>query len=168
VAAERIILCGGVPAPSRVKREDILGLTLDGSEANVNLEIANISQRLASDIPDVLADLIEIAAYIYSADQAVTRGGNGALAFGNNWRRKLRFHIATRMPDIWSSSSVTDILKGTLSFLSDDEYDFHFSRQLAPAPMQKYLTFDESAGHSDDLDAVLLFSGGLPNSPYHQ
>jgi len=159
--SERIILCGGAPGPSRVKRDDVLELTLNGSEPNVNLEIANISRRLTSDIPDVLADLIEIAAYVYSADQAVTRGGDGVVAVGQNWRRKLRFHIPTREPEIWSSPSVSDILKGTLSFLSDDEFDFHFTRQYEPAPVQTYLRFDEAARQADELDAVLLFSGGL-------
>lgn len=160
-AGERIILCGGAPGPSRVKQDGILELTLYGSEPNVNLEISNISRRLVSDIPDVFADLIEIAAYIYSADQAVTRGGEGVVAVGQNWRRKLRFHIPMREPEIWSSPSVSDILKGTLSFLSDDEFDFHFTRQHESAPVQKYLRFDEAVRQADELDAVLLFSGGL-------
>ncbi|MEN6537185.1 MAG: 7-cyano-7-deazaguanine synthase [Bryobacteraceae bacterium] len=158
---ERIILCGGAPGPSRVKREDVLDLTLYGNEPNVNLEISNISRRLASDIPDELADLIEIAAYIYSADQAVTRGGDGVVAVGENWRRRLHFHIPTRKPEIWSSPSVSDTLKGTLSFLSDDEYSFHFTQQSEPAPVQKYLRFDEAEEQTDELDSVLLFSGGL-------
>jgi len=52
-------------------------------------------------------------------------------------------------------------LKGTLSFLSDDEYDFQFTQQSESPPVQKYLRFRENAESADGLDAVLLFSGGL-------
>ena len=118
---ERIILCGGTPAPSRAKQDDLLVLDLNDPNPNVNLKIDNIQQRVSAQIPDALADLMEIATYVYSADQAVTRGGDGVVAFGQNWRRKLSFHIPVRMPDVWSSPAVFDCLRDTLSFLSDDE-----------------------------------------------
>ncbi len=159
--AERIILCGGRPAPPRAKQDDLLALDLNGPNQNVNLEITNITQRLASDLPDVLADLIEIAAYIYSADQAVTRGGDGVVAFGQDWRRKFIFHIPVRAPAVWCSPEVSDGLRDTLSFLSDDEYDFQFEKQQESALIQHYLKLDELYPAQDELEEVLLFSGGL-------
>ena len=81
----------------------MLELDLNGPDPNVNLEIANISQRLASEIPDVLTDLIEIATYVYSADQALTRGGEGVVDFGQRWRRKFVFNIPVRAPNVWTA-----------------------------------------------------------------
>ena len=158
---ERIILCGGTPAPSRAKQDDLLALDLNDPNPNVNLKIDNIQQRVSAQIPDALADLMEIATYVYSADQAVTRGGDGVAAFGQNWRRKLSFHIPVRMPDVWSSPGVFDCLRDTLSFLSDDEYDFKFSKQQNSVPIQRYFEYKGTAEHQDDVEEVLLFSGGL-------
>jgi hypothetical protein len=158
---ERIILCGGAPAPPRAKQDDLLALDLNGPLANVNLRITNIAERLSSDVPDVLTDLIEIATYVYSADQAVTRGGDGVVAFGQNWRRKFTFHIPVRELEFWLLPVVQECLRDTLSFLSDDEYDFKFGKQQEATPIQRYLEFAESADQHDELDEVLLFSGGL-------
>ena len=41
---ERIILCGGTPAPSRAKQDDLLVLDLNDPNPNVNLKIDNIQQ----------------------------------------------------------------------------------------------------------------------------
>jgi hypothetical protein len=159
--SDRLILCGGATAPRRRKSGGVLELDLNGTHANVNLEISNITSRLASDLPDVVADLIEIATYVYSADQAIRRGGEGVIACGQYWRRNLSFHIAVRAPEFWQSPEVGNSLRDTLSFLSDDDYSFEFSRQESPAPLQRYLTLDDndSAGH--ELDEVMLFSGGV-------
>ena len=113
-----IIVCGGAPAPRGVPPDQIVRLDLGGDEPSVDLEIADISRRLSSDVPDVLTDLIEIASYVYCADQAVTRGGEGVLAFGAHWRRNFIFHIPVLMPSMWSSLSVLDVLQKTLAILS--------------------------------------------------
>src|ERR1035437_5410783 len=124
--ADHIILCGGAPAPRRAKPDEIVRLDLGGDEPNVDLEIKDISSRLSSNVPDVLTDLVEIASYVYCADQAVTRGGEGVLTFGGRWRRNFIFHIPVRLPSIWASSSVLEALRKTLSVLSEDTYEFHF------------------------------------------
>src|SRR5262249_4137130 len=111
--------------------------------------------------PDVLTDLVEVASYIYCADQALTRGGDGATAFGQRWRRGFSFHIPVRKPDLWSSAPVVAALRDTLGFLSDDEYEFHFSKHKNPEPLQTYLELQPDKEGADELDEVLLFSGGL-------
>jgi len=55
--------------------------------------------------------------------------GHGAVAFGQDWRRGFSFHIPVRVPELWSSPLVISALRNTLGFLSDDEYDFHFTRR---------------------------------------
>jgi hypothetical protein len=62
---------------------------------------------------------------------------------------------------VWSSAPVLAALRDTLGFLSDDEYDFHFSKHKNPAPMQSYLELQPGAEGAKELDEVLLFSGGL-------
>lgn len=156
-----IIVCGGAPAPRGVPPDQIVRLDLGGDEPSVDLEIADISRRLSSDVPDVLTDLIEIASYVYCADQAVTRGGEGVLAFGAHWRRNFIFHIPVRMPSMWSSLSVLDVLQKTLAILSEDTYEFHFAQRTNAVPMQQYLKLGEGDSSTEELDEVLLFSGGV-------
>lgn len=158
---DHVILCGGVPAPRGARGDQVLRLSLGGDEPNVDLEIIDISRRLSSDVPDVLTDLVEIASYVYCADQATTRGGEGVLDFGHGWRRNLTFHIPVRHPLIWSSKNTLGALQRTLSLLSDDNYSFRFSHRTNAGAMQQYLKFDGEAPGTQELDEVLLFSGGV-------
>ena len=56
--------------------DDVCRIALDvrGKDRNVNLRIADISRSMVSNIPDLLLDLLEIAAYVYCADQHASRG----------------------------------------------------------------------------------------------
>lgn len=141
---DHIVLCGGVPAPRHAKPDQVVRLDLGGDEPNVDLEIVDISRRLSSDVPEVLTDLVEIASYVYCADQAVTRGGEGVLTFGSRWRRNFIFYIPVRLPSIWASSSVLDVLRKTLSVLTEDTYEFHFLRRAHPVLMQQYLKLGDA------------------------
>jgi 7-cyano-7-deazaguanine synthase in queuosine biosynthesis len=149
------------PTTPRVGRKKVVRLQLGEGDSDVHLKISNITDALASELPEVLTDLVEIASYVYCADQAVTRGGDGVVAFGHKWRRHFSFHIPVRNPEIWSSEAVSTELRRTLGDLSEDEYDFHFSKQTDPMPMQKYLEFDPATGEAGAIDEVILFSGGL-------
>jgi hypothetical protein len=71
--AERLVLCG---VAKRAGTESILRLALDGRSQNVMLKLEDISKRLVRNVPDLLIDLIEIASYVYCADQATSRGGD--------------------------------------------------------------------------------------------
>ncbi len=159
--ADHIILCGGAPAPRRPTPKNVVRLDLGGDEPNVDLEIDNISRRLSTDVPDILTDLVEIASYVYCADQAVTRGGEGVLVFGAKWRRNFIFHIPVRRPSIWSSPNVLHSLQKTLAILSEDNYEFQFVQRINAVPMQQYLTLGAGDSTTQELDEVLLFSGGL-------
>ena len=69
---ERVILCGDASKPPHVRRENLLNLRLGEGDDEIKLRITDITNRLASELPDVLTDLVEVAAYIYCADQAIT------------------------------------------------------------------------------------------------
>jgi 7-cyano-7-deazaguanine synthase in queuosine biosynthesis len=127
----------------------------------VHVVIDHITRKTCSSLPSVAADLIELAAYVYAADQAVTRGGNATFDYGDTWRRHFRFEVPVRCPEIWTRPEVATTLVETLSFLSGDDYEFAFVRHLDPPALDGYL-YDQTDGtQQQNFDEVLLFSGGL-------
>ena len=157
---EHLVLCGGVEEP-QVARGQSLRLDLHGRSPNVRLQISDISRRLLANVPDVLADLLEVASYVYAADSAISRGGKTDTQMGRRWRRKFRFEIPVRMPGLWSSDPVLSALVEMLGFLSEDSYEFEF-REIIDAPtMEEYFEFKNKAETAFTPDEVILFSGGL-------
>jgi len=154
---ERVILCGGV-SPSNISERHAIHLRPWGRHANVNLKISDISKTMVANIPPILEDLLEVATYVYCADQATTRGGNGVINYGAKWRRHFRFHIPVRQPAIWSSKALKNLLCDTLWFLSDDEYEFVFEKLEDPPPISRYLEYSTNEAQ---VDEVILFSGGI-------
>ena len=155
------IFCGGTK-PAKTKNEvDCLSLNIDGKEKNINLKITDISRSLVTDIPDELLDLIEIAAYVYCADQKIRRGGAVLQNMGEQWVRQLHFHIPVRCLEKWQSQELYSALKECLGFLSDDNYTFDFFQKGESAGKhQDYLSFSSSKG-SFSPDKICLFSGGI-------
>ncbi|MEJ0019744.1 MAG: 7-cyano-7-deazaguanine synthase [Acetobacteraceae bacterium] len=153
---EHLILCGGASAPDKAGTR--LLLNLHGPSPNVRLKISDINRQLVANIPNNLVDLLEVACYIYAADSAVSRGGLGDVQMGARWRRKFRFIIPVRLPELWSSAPVRAALQETLSFLSEDEYTIEFRQLETIPPVQIY--FDLVDSHCSTGD-VILFSGGL-------
>lgn len=162
---ERLILCGGLKEKGASSKNSI-SLDVNASRkssARVNLEFGDISGRMVENVPAVLADLLEVAAYVYCADQFTRRGGPTMPQMGANWRRQFRFRIPVRNLDFWKQTSVRETLIETLSFLSDDDYDFEFAAHPNPASpgLQPYFDLRGSSQHGFVPDDVILFSGGL-------
>ena len=158
---ERVILCGGLLATGNVRGKDTVPLSLWGKDSNVTLKVGDISQKMVANIAPVLIDLLEIATYVYCADQATTRGGGSSREYGAKWRRQFQFHIPVREPDLWSSKPVRTALCETLGFLSDDEYEFTFKKLAKPPPVDQYLDFGDGGAAGFQAEEVILFSGGL-------
>src|SRR5262249_51823136 len=161
VAPERLVVCrGGAAAkppgaggePGRVCRW--------GTGETVFVKLEDLTEPMWRDVPPVLLDLIDIAAYVYAADQVVPRGEDREADFGDAWRRRLYFRIGVREPDRWNSEAVRRPLTDTLSFLSDAEYHFQFVIPRTRRFEQPSIDYDADpfAGRIDD---VALFSGGL-------
>jgi 7-cyano-7-deazaguanine synthase in queuosine biosynthesis len=135
-------------------------MDVHGAAKNVNLRIDYISRTMLGNVPDLLIDLLELAAYVYCADQRLVRGSDKLTKFGENWRRSLRFSVPVRHLEVWQDPDVQELLVDTLGFLSDDSYEFDFRRAEAPVqPRELYFPdlIDTSAEHDD----VALFSGGV-------
>jgi 7-cyano-7-deazaguanine synthase in queuosine biosynthesis len=157
---EYLVLCGGLDRPPKASKSTVC-LNLHSASPNVRLRITDISRRLLTNIPDVLADLLEIASYVYAADAAISRGGKIDVRMGARWRRRFRFLISVRQPDHWSSDPVLSALCETLSFLSEDDYEFEFRPVQSPPPVESYFEFPDTDGMAFTPDEVILFSGGL-------
>jgi 7-cyano-7-deazaguanine synthase in queuosine biosynthesis len=157
---EHLVLCGGLQG-ARVSGAQTHRLNLTEPARNIVLRITDIRRTLVTNLPDVLTDLLELATYIYCADALVPRGGKTMAQMGRHWRRKLRFVIPVRLPELWSSASVSQLLIETLSFLSDDFYQFEFQPIRDPPEFQSYLDLSGGEQHGFRPDEIVLFSGGL-------
>ncbi len=160
MANERAILCGGVSDADLPIPGAPLRLRLWGRHANAKLEINDISKALAASVPPAFADLLDIATYVYCADQAITRGGDGVENLGADWRRGLHFRIPVRVLDLWCSDRARTALTTTLGFLSEDEYNFDFVAWSDGPSLRDYL-FGAEAETTGRFEEVVLFSGGL-------
>jgi len=151
--------CGGLAALPSAEGEHQT-LDVQGPARNINLRIDDISKALVSDIPDVLLDLLEVAAYVYCADQQTRRGSEYLTDYGTDWRRAMAFRIPVRSPGVWQSAEVKDGLADLLGFLSDDHYTFDFAAARDPmAGKEAY--FSDLSDQLDQPDEIALFSGGL-------
>jgi hypothetical protein len=154
------VLCGSVPHRGLSTRGTRLAFTTLGSARNVHLEISDLNERLAANLPPAFSDLLEIATYVYCADQAVSRGGAGVDRLAARWRRRFHFRIGVRECSVWNSPDMQEALTSTLGFLSDDEYEFEFVTATDVMPVQKYLA-GSAPPVEGEFDEVCLFSGGL-------
>ncbi len=161
---EHLVLCGGARLTSRQDTwREVKGLCLrlgDG-RGDVHLRLEHLSRPLCANLPEVAVDLLELAAYVYAADQAVSRGGTRAFEYGARWRRHFRFEVPVRRPDIWGRPEVADALAETLGFLADEDYEFGFSRLTNPPRLDRYLFDSYGAAGAGEYEEVVLFSGGL-------
>ena len=151
-----------IPGANPKKGNYNLQLWAGQPHENITLKIEDIHQPLSTDIPRPFHDLIEIAAYVYAADQKVRRSFKDADSFGGKWRRKFRFRIPVRCKPLWDSTEVYSCLVELLNFISDDYYEFEFFDAANPPALQLYLgDIIDEAEPSLDVEQVVMFSGGL-------
>jgi hypothetical protein len=161
MANERAILCGTASDGSLPFQDPRpLRLRMWGKKHNVHLIIQDVRRAMMKALPSVFLDLIDIATYVYCADQAVRRGGDGVQDFGDNWRRNLFFRVPVRNPTLWKEASVLDHLIATLSFLSEDEYHFDFEQLTGDHQFESYLQFGGTP-YDGIVEEVVMFSGGV-------
>ena len=79
--------------------------------------------------------MLELAAYVYCADQFTGRGTRQMTAMGADWRRRFHFKMPVRRLDVWTRPEVGEALRDTLGFLSEDEFRFEFVESTKPLPL---------------------------------
>lgn len=151
-----VIECGS----SKQSTEFDIALNLYGHLKNVDLRIDYITRKMLGNLPDVLVDLLEVAAYVFYADQRLRRVSDTLPEYGANWRRHLKFKIPVRCLDVWQRAAVIEALTSALGFLSDDMYQFEFTRSNSQShDSEQY--FQDFIDHAHENDKVVLFSGGI-------
>ncbi len=164
MSAKHVILCGGAKLSSRGgawKSIAPVNLVLGNGVHDVHLRLHDLTSSMTANLSDVHTDLLEIAAFIYAADQAVRRGGKAEFEYGLKWRRHLWLEIPVRNPDFWMAPGVLEPLREVLTFLSDDDYELNFTKLKKPSAVDGYLDFRKDGIDSSGIEEVMLFSGGL-------
>src|SRR5438309_7452142 len=118
----RLILCGGVEIakddPLRNGRHAV-ELRTHGPQANVNVRLEDLAKVFDQHLFPRLEDLLEIAAYVYTADCATRRAGNWADDDTTEpWDRDFHFVVPVRDLAFWTRKHVSDLLVETLRVLS--------------------------------------------------
>jgi hypothetical protein len=162
----RLVLCGGVEvAQDDQLRKDrhAIELRTDGANANVNVRLEDLAKVFDQHLSPRLEDLLELAAYVYTADCATRRGGSWANDDTTEpWDRDFQFVIPVRDLPFWSRKDVSDLVVETLRNLSDDKFAFVFRDMKKKPPKQQYLEFGEMEDWPfHGVARVLMFSGGL-------
>lgn len=162
----RLILCSGaeIEADDPLRKERyVIELDSIGPHYNVNIQIEDVAKVFLRHLSPRIVDLIEIAAYVYTADAATRRGTQWTdEGSTESWSRDFHFVIPVRDPPFWERRDVKNLLEEILTFLSDDKYCFQFQNLTHDRPVQEYLNFGkESEWPFYGVPRVLLFSGGL-------
>jgi 7-cyano-7-deazaguanine synthase in queuosine biosynthesis len=162
VIKPRLILCSGTPDPARPQDETRFVTRLDalGNDPNVTIKLPDITRILGRAIPDRMVDLLEIASYVFTADAATRRGSEWKGA-EEPWGRDLRFVIPVRDLAFWSQVQVADCMINLLSYLSDDVFSFEFVPLVNDRLVQGYLELANTDWRSQNVQRVIMFSGGL-------
>src|SRR6516164_822915 len=157
MTVEATILCDGAAGRSLPNSgQNNLHLRRFGPSPNVFLYVEDLRRATWSDVPEVFLDLLDIAAYIYAADQAIKRGGIKGKDWGENWRRVLHFGVPVRLPKVWNNRDVRNALIAVLSFLSEDEYQFAFEPRKDREQFEGYGLFKEGR-LGGGVEEVVLF-----------
>jgi 7-cyano-7-deazaguanine synthase in queuosine biosynthesis len=155
-----IFACDDTVVPDALVQEGVpvQQIRTHGPEASVDLRIEELYHLVLSEVRGRHADLVRLAAFVYRADLAVSRGGERD-SDAWRWNRHLTLCVPVSDPDFWNADAVQASLSATLRFLTGDRWDFWFGPAL---PENRQIALEISAR---DLYAnpgvVTLFSGGL-------
>jgi hypothetical protein len=111
-------------------------------------------------LPAELADLIDIALAVYTADRICSRRRSHADLYHRQWTRNFHVNIPVRDPVLWSGDQLKEMLEGTLWWLTEDNWSFRFTartRGWRTAELQSQLLPSQPTLPL----TVALFSGGL-------
>ena len=107
-------------------------------------------------LDDRIKDLLEIAAYLFSADIKVSQIENDE---GCTSSKLFNFYLEVRDVTFWKQSEVKDILNNLLSFLTGNDYRFNFSR-LA----HQKISYHKRKGLPKEKRLVTFLSGGIDSA----
>lgn len=127
-----------------------------GTRAGFFVDDREIADEVACLLPPLMADLVDIALAVHTADRLALR----TLDCSNNWSRHLKLRICVRCPEMWGDVLRDGRLEKLLAFLTEDVWQMAFVPRrdsLRRSEVQDHL-FDRSPENNVE---VSLFSGGL-------
>jgi 7-cyano-7-deazaguanine synthase in queuosine biosynthesis len=123
--------------------------------ADLQLDDRWAVRALGIDMPDLGADLLEVAATVHAVDRLVARG---SWRRGGRWDRTLFVRIPVRNPELWRD--VRSEVEEMLYWLTDDKWSLQFVRGEGPLTLVQQGLLSVSQPEVD----VMLFSGGLDST----
>ena len=121
----------GCPADAKIvaplERTTVQQIRTRGPEATLDLRIEALYHLVLSEVSGRHADLVRVAAYVFRANLAVSRGGERD-SDAWRWSRHLALCIPVAEPEFWNRDEIRSALSSTLSFLTGDRWDFWFSQ----------------------------------------
>lgn len=160
----RVVLCNGAQIPAEL--EGASGVTVvpleyrtgQQTERNVRISLPDFVRDVYY-VPDRILDLLELAAYVFSADRLASRGRVDDLEY-HAWDRAFHFVIRVRDHVFWTQESVARSLSEALCFMTGDrDYTFTFQPGHSTSPTGLFDREDFRLGAADTC--VTLFSGGI-------
>lgn len=158
-----IILCNGAVPPSQISPRNqplkLEYLPQNNQTPNVRIALPNFIKNVFH-LPHRLLDLLEIAAYIFTADRLASRGHHNLVEY-HSWEREFKFYIRVRDIDFWSDKQIQTALTDALKFMTGDKsYEFNFQPGHETPPTSLF-DKEEFAVEKNQSGIIMLFSGGL-------
>src|SRR5688500_13135252 len=122
IAARALVLCDGAPASAELAGRqwtDRKAINWRGASAHLHLYAQSLAGTVLTRVTDRAADLVRLAAYVYAADQELSRGGEFDV-YARRWQRHIAMCVGVTDPDFWSRGGVCRRLTEALFFLTGD------------------------------------------------
>lgn len=135
----------------------------DGDRAqriSYHLDDLPLAGSLGRQMPELVADLIDVSAAVFVSDRLALREQPGdPRPAHDRWHRRIHVVIPVRYPQQWRRPEVVECLVCLLAFVTDDRWTFEFTNRLhAPRQSEAQASFLWQPPHPT---AVALHSGGL-------
>jgi hypothetical protein len=157
-----VVVCDGATVPTEFRERgwNVVPVRSHGPESELNLRADSLGTRYIGRLDERAVDLVRIAAFVFAADQLLSRGGKGD-PNRRHWRRELAICAPVSDPSFWSDEDTTTALSEALGYGTEDRWEFAFS----PAPDEDrnlQLAFEVDARRIlAEPDCVSLLSGGI-------
>jgi len=163
-SADYAYLCNGADSSGIEESADVTSLHyiegVDDEAELINLGLPKFVRQIQH-IPDRLLDLLEIAAYVFSADRLSYRGSTSAVEFHRWSDRSFEYNIRIRDYDFWRREDTVEKLRDAIEFLSGDRaHDFSFQGGHSTPSVSLFDKEEFQPSASEDT-SIILFSGGL-------
>jgi 7-cyano-7-deazaguanine synthase in queuosine biosynthesis len=157
-----LVLCDHVSPPPHLDPREFHTLSINqySPQQNLRLQVWNVSHWLLKRLEPASHDLLEIATFVYYADNSIRRGTIRNV-FNDNWVRDFTFVIPVRKPEIWQQPSIRTKLSNALEFLTEDRFEFVFVKRRPRPEQLAFRAIREALPPCPEADCVSLFSGGM-------